>query len=266
MKMSRSNELIARIRAIDGAIRPPAWAVILWGILLIATGPAHSDTYVQQVVTTQPYRMDMSKAPAPTDTVRIWLGKDRAAISSAGTNAILRVDQSSLYLLNHATRTYMIAPYPCDLLGLYPAGSRNQMSMRELLTTLAPNIEVTPTNETKVIRGYPTRLYRLKMSAARTSIISESWTTTAAPLDAALLRALMKSILSVLPSTKGLSESLDKIEGVTVLDEQRITSMAGEMLSIRELTDVREGVAPPGTFEVPAGYARLPFEPLLLRQ
>jgi hypothetical protein len=235
-------------------------------VLAAVAQTASADTYVQQTVRTEPYKMMLSEVPARADTVRVWLGKDRAALSSQGTNAILRVDQSCLYILNRASRTYTVAPYPCDLLGLYPPDSPGQIAMRDAMQALKPRVEVAPTAETRVIRGYPCKLFRITMSAARTSVVSETWATTQAPVDIKLFRALMTAILSVMPTTASLAKSLEEIDGITVLDEQRISSPGREMLSIRELSEIRQADAPRGVYEVPGGWREIPFDPAQLRQ
>lgn len=237
------------------------------GVLLIASvsAGAEADMLLQQVVHSEPYKMIADQAPAPIDTVTIWLGEERAAIAGSGTNAILRRDEDKLYLLNHGARTYSVVDLPCDLAEFFPPDHPQRKPLQRVLAALQTKVTITPTDQTKEINGWPTRLFRIEMQAARTNILSETWATTAAPIDQGLYRDLMIALMSVHPATHTMAAHLDDIEGITVLDEQQIARLGMEMFSTRELVTVREAEAPAGTYTPPAGYTETLYNPGRLR-
>ncbi|MBD3235898.1 MAG: hypothetical protein GF330_04280 [Candidatus Eisenbacteria bacterium] len=249
----------------DRRIRGAALLLILLIGVALGPGRASGDMLLQQVVRTEPYKMLADEAPAPVDTVTIWLGEDRAAITGSGTNAILHRDAAKLYLLNRGARTYSVVDLPCDLETFFPPGHAQHRPFQRVLEAVQTEVEITPTEETREINGWPTRLFRIEMRAARASIHSETWATTAVPIDEGLYRELLTSIMSTHPATYQMTSTLDEIEGITVLDEQRISRPHMEMVSIRELIRVEEAEPPPGIYSPPPDYEERPFNPGRLR-
>jgi hypothetical protein len=240
--------------------------VILLGLLLGTSllAAAQADMLLQQEVRTEPYKMRADEAPAPIDTVTIWLGEERAAISGAGTNAILRRDESKLYLLNRGARTFSVVSLPCNLREFFPPDDVQSKPFLRVLDAVHNEITVTPTEETREINGWPTRLYRIEMRGARASVFSETWATDAAPIDDQLYRDLVSAIMGIHPATYQLVAHLNQIDGITVLDEQRIQRPHMEMISIRELVTVREAEPPAGIYDPPSDYTETPFNPARL--
>jgi hypothetical protein len=237
------------------------WLGILF-VSLIAPAGVAADTLIRQVAHTDAFQIMGRSQPASDDTVSIWLGAQRAAITGAKLNAVFDFPAKKFYIVDHETRTYSELPIPLDLKTLLPADDPNAANFQQMITMLKPTVKVTPTEQRKRIGEWSTRLYQIQITNSFMTIQTDTWTTEEAKVDLAAYAAMQGAILSIDPVTAEAASEMAKIKGVSVYETTSMTAMGGEMKMSRQTIELRETPAPADTYAPPAGYAPKPFNPL----
>jgi len=240
-------------------MRVTPWIVGLCLLALAATLPAAADTFIQRATHRDAFTMMGQSQPASDDTVTIWLGADRIAMSGGSTNAIVRLDQSKLYLLDREAQAYHVLPLPIDLAKLMDPNDPNAQMVQQMLEMMKSTASVTPTEERKTIGSWNARLYHAVIQNSMMTFKSEIWATTDVKLTLPTYRALDEALLSLNPATRDAAAEFRKIEGLPVLEEQSVAVMGSEMKMWEKTLAVRDGAAPAGTYDPPAGYTEKPF-------
>jgi hypothetical protein len=237
------------------------WIAAL-ALLLAATGVAAGDTLIRQAVHTGAMQVMGQTQPATDDTMTIWLATERAAISGGSTNAVFDFPASKFYVIDHASRTYSTLPIPLDLKALFPADDPQAAGILQMIDTMKLTAKVTPTTESRKIGSWNARLYRVEMTNPYMTMSSQTWATEDVQVDLARYAAMQTALLSLAPQMLEAARELEKVKGITVLEEQSISAMGAQMTIKRETLEIREAKAPEGTYAPPAGYALTPFDPL----
>ena len=77
------------------------------------------------------------------DTVTIWLGTDRVAMVGGSTDAIVRLDQSKIYLLDHEAKVYHVLTLPIDLAKLFDPSDPNAQQLQQMMEMMKSTATVT---------------------------------------------------------------------------------------------------------------------------
>jgi hypothetical protein len=240
-------------------MRVEPWVAGLCLLALVASLPAAADTCIERASHRDAFTMMGQTQPASDDTVTLWLGADRVAMSGGSTNAIVRLDQSRLYLLDRKAKTYHVLALPIDLAKILDPNDPNAQMVQQMLEMMKSTASVTPTDSTQKIGTWNARLYHAVIRNSMMTFKSEIWATTDVKITYPSYRALDEALLSLNPATKDAAAEFRKIEGLPVLEEQTVAVMGSEMKMWEKTLAVRDGAAPAGTYDPPSGYTEKPF-------
>jgi len=207
--------------------------------------------------------------PAKDYTGTMWITSDKARNDMDEKSTIVRLDRNVMIVLDHVKKTWMEIPLN------FAEAAKKQMekegaseeelaqlpeAMRNLMKgAMGMKITVTETGETKTINGWKCRKYIQKIEGMVSSD-SEVWASQDVKLDEKLLAKFNAAMMATMPGLKeslgDLQKQMEKIRGVTVLTTTASTVMNANMKSSVELLEVKEGSAPAGIFEAPAGYKK----------
>lgn len=200
--------------------------------------------------------------PARDTEVKIWLDADRFSRQDANGGAIVRLDTGKLYLLDHGKKTYSVVGLPVDLRDYLPPQAVAQLDA--MAERMKMSVQVKPTDEHEKVGSWDARKFEVEISnAAGMKVDVAMWTAkeTGVPRDA--YDRLMTEIISLQPGAKDWMEKvLKEVDGVPVR-QTTVSSFGGhEVKSSEEVVSVSEEKAPEGTYEPPAGYTEIPFDPM----
>jgi uncharacterized protein DUF4412 len=204
--------------------------------LLLLAAPAAADTFLTVRNSVEGLKMDQ---PAGGE-VHIWVGSDRLRRDEGETSTIVRLDRGKVYVLNHADRTYVELAAP-DLQKLAPSAGA------------AMKVQVTATGETKKVRDWNTRKYKVEITNPEGLRLD---TTIWASKDVVPSYGRLAATLAALqPNSAEWARQMQQIEGFPVIEEADV-EMAGSRFKTREeLVSAETKDAPAGTYDPPAGYA-----------
>lgn len=222
---------------------------------------AAADTLLKMKNHTGAFEMMGQSRPAQDLEITFWIGDGRAVRSEGKASAILRLDQKKFYVVNHETKTFSVLDLPVDFASYLPPEMKAQMD--QMMQAMQMTATVEPTDETKKINDWDTRLYRLKMSNQMgMTIESQVWVTDDVEIDQASFKEMTRALASLQPGAAAAAEELLKINGVPVLAETEIKGMGGDTTQTEELVSAATQKAPAGTYEVPEGYTEQKFNPM----
>lgn len=186
--------------------------------------------------------------------VEIWIGPDRVRRSEGQTTLILRLDQKKLYFVNHADRTWSATDLRQEgarwtATATYIAGPGEDVWRWHAKTE--------PAGETRKIGSWQAARHRILLSSETGTadrVQVDWWVAPDLKVDDAPLRTLMLLLASFNPAGDEWLATALALPGHPVLYE-RVEKQPDVNVKVREeLISVKEGEAPAGTYEVPAGY------------
>lgn len=209
---------------------------ILLSLLLLAA-PAAADTFLTVRSSVEGLKMDQ---PAGIE-VRIWVGADRLRRDKGETSTIVRLDRGKVYVLNHADKTYVEIEAP-DLQKLAAPAEA------------AMKVQVTATKETKKVRDWNARKYKVEISNPEGLHLDTTiWASKDVVANPAYGR-LAATVAALQPNSAEWARQMQTIEGFPVIQEADV-QMAGSRFKTREeLVSVETKEAPAGIYDPPAGY------------
>ena len=84
--------------------------------VLISFAFLRADVYIKQETKTSAF---MGK-PAKDIVQETWLGNNKMAMISADNGFVLNLDKNEMYMVNHKTKSYIVATLPLDFSKLMP--------------------------------------------------------------------------------------------------------------------------------------------------
>jgi hypothetical protein len=235
-------------------------SVVLFAILAavsVAT-VAGADTKIVKQQHSDAYTVMGQSQPARDQTTTTWVAADRLRSDQGQTSFIVRLDTSTLLVVDHEAKTFSELKLPVDISSLMPP--EMAAGMKKMMTFTAT---VTPTDETKVIGTWKTRRFDIKMSSPMVEMTSQVWVTKDVGFDIASFTRMGEQIMSMQPGMAGIAEELRKIDGFQVRQENVTTMTMGgnaEVRSSEEVVSVEDLPAPAGTYDPPAGYEKRSFD------
>jgi len=245
--------------------------------------PVQADDYLTQVSHTDPITMMGQTQPATTDTSEIWMSDNKAHMTNKLGYVILRADLGMMYIVNSSTGTY--AELPLGVAAEQSAESAKMMEamkdsgqsekMAEMMKEMEGNPEaakmmeamkgmmggtdegssmvsakVTPTNETKKIGDWDTRLWVMDMKVMMANTTQKIWATKDIDIDYEKFQDLGGAMASAMPGFENIVNEMKKIEGVPVLTESETKVMGTSITQTTEVIDYQDKTAPDGIYEL----------------
>ncbi len=219
---------------------------------LLLPAAAGADVFMKKKHHMDAFEMMGQKQPAKDSVESTWFTADRVRSDQENRSVILRLDKNAVLLVDHAKKTYM--EIPLDM------GKELPKEMKAM-PGMSFKVTVKETGETKTINAWKCRKYLQETDMGMMPSTSEVWATEDLRIDPALYARYNAALFASGPGRKpaaleDMMKEWKKVKGVPVLTVTTSTIMNAKMTSSVELTEFREGKAPAGHFEVPAGYKK----------
>jgi hypothetical protein len=196
----------------------------------------------------------MGQAQPPQDkTATIWIAKDKMRRDQGDTSSIAKLekDRVLIYHLNHQKKSYT------EL-------SLGSNDLQDTAASMAGDlkVKVVATDESRKIGNWNCRKYLQEMDMGMMPITSEIWASEDIKVPyfdfyERVSTAMMAQQPGMKMPMEGMQEEMKKIKGVPVLTVTNMTIMKNTTVkSSRELLEIKEDTAPPGTFDIPQGYTK----------
>lgn len=224
-------------------------AVIL--LIFLSTSAAQADIFMKEKEKTDAVTMMGQTTPASEKFKSIWMTADKVRMDEPEASVIMRMDKGLLYILQHAQKSYMEVPLN------FTAAAAEAPAV-----DLGIKVTVTPTAEKKKINAWECKKYLMKLEMGGMGFATESevWATEEIRIDPALYAKFSTAMMAANPmlasSVHSMLEEMKKLKGVQVQSTTSVHMMGQTIKSATELIEFKEGKAPEGIFELPAGYKK----------
>jgi len=235
--------------------RIPIAFAILASVMLVFSS-ASADIFLKQKVHTDAFQMMGQTKPASDDISSIWIATDKIRIDNANQTTLIRMDKNVSYVIDHVKKTYFEMP-----MGGVPKSGDEDQAMGEAMSSMMGSFKVivTPTGESKVVGKWNCKKYIQDLQTFMGPMKAEVWATEDIKIDAAQYMKFYTAALSKQSMGQAGNDAINefkKIKGVMVLTTSTTTIMNTTIKSSTELLEYKEGNAPAGHFELPAGYKK----------
>lgn len=223
---------------------------------------ARADHIVKKIrQTTESGKNDSSHNPNETSGTT-WISKTKMRQDEGDSTVIIRMDKQKLFVINHLDKTYSELDLPLKLEeNLAPQA-------KQFIQALEISSSIMETQEVKEIKGWKSRKIIAHMSISMMGMdmpmTMEIWTSQETGIDLKFFRKFYAVLLSMNPFTNALLDQFEKIEGFPVLTKISMRVKDSETVSQDEVISIEEMKAPKGTFDLPAGYTKIAYNPLCL--
>jgi hypothetical protein len=226
------------------------------GILLALASPSIADVLLTRIRNADEFIFESRVSPgAVNQKVEIWIGSDRIRRDDGKTALILRLDQKKLYLVNHAEKTYAATDLRQEGGRWLATATFVSSGPDKDVWTLHAKVE--PTGETRKIGSWQAAKHRVVLSneaGTGNRLRVDWWIDPDLKVEDAALRTLMRLLASFGPTGDEWLATVLAVPGHPVLYE-RVEKQPEVDVKIREeLKSIKEGEAPMGTYDPPAGY------------
>jgi|CXWL01.1.fsa_nt_gi hypothetical protein len=227
--------------------------IVLPLLIALSASAASAETFLRFSNSTVP-------GTTPASESSVWLSAQKLRRDQGGSTTVVRLDRNKLYVINHGAKTYVELALPVNLPASVPEAQR--ASIEQLGQAMQVTATVTATEERKTLgKDWKTRRYDValsnKMGLAIDVVI---WAGTVPGVDLGQFKILTRNLASLMPGDPKWVEELMKIDGVPVLRE--VAFRGATTKNREELVAVETKAAPAGTFDVPAEYRKVDFNPM----
>lgn len=224
------------------------------GADLVLTSKGHTDGFQVGNRTQEPRDAD----------VKTWIAAEKMRRDEGALSAIVRLDRKKLYLVNHADKTYTVVDLPIDWAKLVPSGDREKF--QQYVTDNQLKSMITPTTETRKIRGWSA--HRVDVDLASThglKVTTQMWLTK--DLDLASAYNRMSGFLASLQATSGdWARKIRDLDGFPIYQETTVNVGGASFKSHEEVVSATVQDVPDVTYDPPAGFNPVPFDPFRPQQ
>lgn len=229
---------------------------VLIAALILTPVLVHADLFIKQKQSTTTKK----NQPAKEDIQTTWLTRDKARMDNLESSSIVRLDKNTVYILDNSKKTYIEIELGKNT-GMSGMSDEDMAKMPAMLRNMMkPKISVTVTGETKKINDWNCAKYILSMGSTIGKIQSEIWATQDIKLNMEIYSNAFAAMAVSNPIYSGaiddITRELKKIKGIQVFTTSTIDMKIKKVTSTSELLEYKEGTAPAGTFEIPAGYTK----------
>jgi len=238
-----------------------AWIVasLFAFVLLIFPLLAKGDVLVKKTSHTGEVTMMGQTKPAKDEQGVIWLAKDKMREDTGLNSTIVRLDLNRIFMIDNSAKTYSEIELPVDLEKAFPPEAKQMMQMMQVTAT------VTDTGETQQIKGWNCKKYLAEITVSMMGMNMptkmETWTTKDIDIDLDLYKKLYDVTLLLNPMIKDYIAEFEKMQGFPVLTKTSMTMMGTETKSQEEVISVEKKDAPAGTYDLPQGLTKVPYNP-----
>lgn len=214
---------------------------------------ASADVYVKSKVHTDAIAVMGQNQPAQDTVSEQWIGKDKFAMVSDKNASVIDLAKNVMYIINHASKTYIEAALPFDFASLLPEQMASMMQGMMKMT-----VTVSPAGGKKTIGSWACDEYDVTMNMMMMPMKMKVWATTNVPFDLAAYMA--KVYGTVLKSQFRLDDAsvaeMMKVKGFWISSETTMEMMGSKIRSTNEVVEISEKTPPAGVYAVPAGYKK----------
>lgn len=229
--------------------------------LFIFSSAALADVYIRKIRQTENSSSVVEKSQKPVDEKGVtWLTKDKMREDMGNASIIVRLDQKKIYMnIDHESKTYSEINLPIDMENLIPPEAKQLAQLIERAHTFKE------TGELMKIRDWNCKKYLVEIAVSMMgmnmpiSIII--WASKDLGVDLSDYLKLQGEILSTNPFTKDISKDFKRIEGFPVVIEFAMAMPSLESRYREEVVSVERKKAPDGTYDLPQGYTKIPYNP-----
>jgi hypothetical protein len=239
---------------------------VILAATLAATLPAllKADIFMKQKHHTDPMTVMGSTQPAKDIVHEIWITPQAARNDDPERSTIYRMDKNVIIMLDHKKKTAteialgkMKMP-EMDMSRNKEANAAIQDMMKNMMKM---KITITATGEKKKINGWNCAKYVQVMETGMGQHKSEIWATEDIKIDYDLFAKFSAAMLAQMPGASAAMEDMTremkKIKGMHVYTESSTPMMGTVVKSTTELLEWKEGKAPSGILDIPAGYKQV---------
>jgi hypothetical protein len=201
---------------------------------------------------------DRTQEPRDSD-VKIWVSTEKMRRDEGPLSAIVRLDRKKLYLVNHTDRTYSVVDLPVDWAKLVPSGDREKFQQFVVENQLKSSIK--PSTETRKIRGWNTHRVDVELTNAQgLKVATQMWLTKELDLYPAYNK--MSGVLASLQvSSADWSKKIGGLDGFPVYQETTVGVGGTSFNSREEVVAAETKEVPDVTYDPPAGFKPVPYDP-----
>lgn len=228
-------------------------------VLLLSPILAKGDVLVKKTTHTDEVTMMGQTKPAKDEQGVIWMTKDKMREDTGLNSTIIRLDLNRIFMIDNSAKTYSEIELPVDLEKALPPEAKQMLQMMQVTAT------VTDTGETQQIRGWNCKKYlaeiTFSMMGMNIPTKMEMWTTKDVDIDLDLYKKFSNETLLLNMIPKESTAEFQKMEGFPVLTKTSQTMMGTETKSQEEVISVEKKDAPAGTYDLPQGLTKVPYNP-----
>lgn len=223
-------------------------------VIVLAFGLAlNADVYIKSKTHTDPISIMGQSQPAKDGITEQWISDDAVAMTMENTASIIDLKNNKMYIINHASKTYVEAALPLDMAKLLPPQAAGMMGMMKATVTVTPN------GQTKQIGAWKCQGFDVTIAMAMMTMKMTIWATTAPGFD--YKKYVEKAYGSVLKAQSMFMDDtaiaeMKKITGLGIYMETTGEMMGAQMRTTSEVVEITTKAAPAGTYAVPAGYTK----------
>ncbi len=237
-------------------------AVVIFIISLGFVYAAHADIFIKQKRHTDAVTIMGQTQPAEDVVSEIWITPEGIRSNAPGESTIMLLDRQKIIHINHRDKTYQVHPMGMDKMMEASGGGQSpeeRAAMQGMMKSMMKmDVSVASTGETKTIKGWKCRKYRLVMDTMMGKIVNEVWATEDLKIDQKLYDRLNTAMMASMPGMQqaagDVQEEMKKIKGVQVNTVSNQQIMGKTRTSTTELLEYKEAKAPAGLLDIPAGY------------
>ncbi|MDA8403885.1 MAG: DUF4412 domain-containing protein [Desulfobacteraceae bacterium] len=243
--------------------------ILSLAVVLTLANAASADIYMKQKLHTDATQMMGVAQPAKDVIAQIWITEKGFRSDDPAHSTIMLGKEQKMIILDHAAKTYMEQPINMnDMMARMgkDKSPEEQAAMKQMMQNMMKmDASVQETKDQKTINNWKCRKYILKINSAMGPITNEVWATEDLKVDKKVYEQLAARMLSSMPglqsSMEGMKKEMEKIKGVQVLTKSTFTMMNQTHKATTELLEFKEGTAPKGIFDIPAGYKKQTMQP-----
>lgn len=237
-------------------MKPPC---LLLAALVFLCAPARADLLLVSKSHTDAYNLFGKAVPAKDSQTTIWFAKDRLRIESEGMQAIVRLDQKKLILLDPKEKVWKSIELPFDLKHYLPP--EKALMAEQMMGARALAAKIEEKDDARKIGEWNAKRYDITLSQVGNVVTKEIvWASTDVKADSAAFEEMWGALMSITPENHNLVRELARIQGIPVRRE-RTQNLSGVAVStVEEVSSATEKEAPAGTYEPPAGWTEKPYE------
>jgi hypothetical protein len=243
--------------------------IVFFITLCMLPNIASADVMLKQKHHTGSYQIMGNKMPAKDSIETIWMTKDGFSSEGDEHSMIFRIDKNMAYIIEKKDKTYMEQSFNVgkalnETLNDKGMSSEEKKAMNSMMQNMMQfKLTIKETNETKKINIWNCKKYEMKLDTAMGPSLTNIWATQDIKIDQALF-SKYKALSMSITNQAGLKDSFDKaqkeyskIKGISVLTSTSTNIMGSSISSTVELLEYKEGKAPAGVLDIPAGYRKI---------